>query len=381
MTLSVCAIIKNEEKRITSFVKNVQEYAEEIIIVDNGSSDESVNIAKKMGCKTIICKDEFDFARNAYISMASSEWILTLDLDEFILPEHFQYLREQLKIIEGDKECGVVCMPHFDYFGNGRWSVWYLSRVIRNIKSARYSTSMHGGVASSILLLGKRAAYIYAPIHHYDGLCDEKTTLTKRDRNINLLKKNILAHPQNPKLHIRLATEYCALGDYKQAEFYALKGCELNVNNKELAFEQLARVYLEERRYEKCFLALDKQISIYIEKINQGNPYAIRYYKSIDFCNCIRINAYYQMGNFLKALEITKNNIIYNPELPHNYINYYILDPTKVEMYQRALKLNPMLNNPIIFGEERKYTLYSQSPAILPHDGLFKSILSQGGEK
>jgi tetratricopeptide (TPR) repeat protein len=85
--LSFCAIVKNEQNNLPRCLQSVRPYVDELIVVDTGSTDETVNIAHQYGAKVshfAWCND-FAAARNHAISQASGDWILMLDADEELI--------------------------------------------------------------------------------------------------------------------------------------------------------------------------------------------------------------------------------------------------------------------------------------------------------
>ena len=88
-TLSVCMIVKNEEKNLPRCLESIKNLADEIIVVDTGSDDNSVEIAKSYGAKIGCFKwnNNFSDARNASLNMATKDWIFFLDADEEISKE------------------------------------------------------------------------------------------------------------------------------------------------------------------------------------------------------------------------------------------------------------------------------------------------------
>jgi glycosyltransferase involved in cell wall biosynthesis len=97
--ISVTIITKDEEKNISDCLKSV-EWADEIIVVDSESSDRTVELAKKFTAKVIIRKWEGYVPQKRYaLSLATYEWVLSLDADERITPE----LKDEiLKLSPGD---------------------------------------------------------------------------------------------------------------------------------------------------------------------------------------------------------------------------------------------------------------------------------------
>ncbi|RLB04217.1 MAG: glycosyltransferase, partial [Deltaproteobacteria bacterium] len=87
--LSVCMIVKNEEKMLPKCLESIREVADEIIIVDTGSTDNTVAIAESFGAKVYFHPWEKDFSkhRNQSLSYATGDWILQIDADETLEPE------------------------------------------------------------------------------------------------------------------------------------------------------------------------------------------------------------------------------------------------------------------------------------------------------
>ena len=88
MTLSVCIITLNEEANIERTLKSVESIADEIVVVDSGSTDSTVTLAKAHGAR-VFAEPWQGFARqkNSALAKAISDWILSLDADEEVSPE------------------------------------------------------------------------------------------------------------------------------------------------------------------------------------------------------------------------------------------------------------------------------------------------------
>ena len=87
--ISACVITKNEANTIERWLVDMQSIADEIIVVDTGSTDNTVKIAKASNVKVYHYKWKNDFAaaKNFAIEQASGDWILFLDADEFFSEE------------------------------------------------------------------------------------------------------------------------------------------------------------------------------------------------------------------------------------------------------------------------------------------------------
>ena len=100
INLSVIIIACNEEKMIGDCLKSVRKLAGEIVLVDSGSTDRTVQLAKRAGAKVIYVtggKLEFARWRNLGLKAAKGKWILYLDADERITPELEREVKEVIR--------------------------------------------------------------------------------------------------------------------------------------------------------------------------------------------------------------------------------------------------------------------------------------------
>ncbi len=122
--MSVVVIVKNEEKRIADCLESVK-WADEIIVVDDMSTDKTVEITRRYTDKVFQRKMEIEGVhRNYAYSLAGNEWVLSLDADEEVSPE----LKDEIaKVISGGTNCNVFAIPLRNYIGDYwvRWGGWY----------------------------------------------------------------------------------------------------------------------------------------------------------------------------------------------------------------------------------------------------------------
>src|ERR1700761_6858888 len=87
--VSLCMIVRNEEGFLGDALASVQGVVDEICIVDTGSTDGTVAIAQSAGARIefISWRDDFAYARNAALDMATGAWIFVLDADERLAPD------------------------------------------------------------------------------------------------------------------------------------------------------------------------------------------------------------------------------------------------------------------------------------------------------
>ncbi|HET9836977.1 MAG TPA: glycosyltransferase family 2 protein [Candidatus Angelobacter sp.] len=136
MSLSVCIITLNEERNIGRTLQSVKAIADEIIVVDSGSTDATASIAQSLGAKVFV-ESWKGFARqkNSALEKASCEWILSLDADEEVSSELAASIRSLLTSGPPPQPAGFTMNRRNLYFG--RWirhSGYYPDPKLRLVK-------------------------------------------------------------------------------------------------------------------------------------------------------------------------------------------------------------------------------------------------------
>jgi tetratricopeptide (TPR) repeat protein len=105
--LSLCMIVKNEEKFLPQCLESVKGLVDEMIVVDTGSSDKTIELAEKQGAKVFhySWNSNFAEARNFSLDQASGDWVLVLDADEVLAPDDKEVVR---KLIQRDDMSGFM---------------------------------------------------------------------------------------------------------------------------------------------------------------------------------------------------------------------------------------------------------------------------------
>ncbi len=130
-TLSLCMIVKNEEEFLPTCLESVKDYVDEIIIVDTGSTDSTVEIAKRYNAKIYhhAWENSFSKARNYSLKYATCDWILILDADEEVDKEDAHKLKDTIK----ENGVDVIYLPVIDKPLEGLSTSIYISeRIFKN---------------------------------------------------------------------------------------------------------------------------------------------------------------------------------------------------------------------------------------------------------
>ena len=164
--LSVIIITKNEAANMRDCLASVA-FADEIIVVDSGSDDGTVEICRELGAKVFVHADWPGFGpqKNRALSYASHEWVFAIDADERVTPE----LASQLKSAMRGEYDGYF-VPRLSQFC-GKFihhCGWYPDYVLRLFKRshARFSDDV---VHEQVILSG-RSAKLCSPLLHYTYL-------------------------------------------------------------------------------------------------------------------------------------------------------------------------------------------------------------------
>ncbi len=164
--LSVIVITKNEAENIRACLESVK-WAEEVIVVDSGSSDSTVQICRQLGAQVYEHDwPGFGIQKNRALSYATNDWVFSIDADERVTPE----LKAQLiKAMEGGSEDGFY-LPRLSQFCGRfiRHSGWYPDYVLRLFRRSkgRFSDDM---VHERVILDGA-SGRLSSPLLHYSYL-------------------------------------------------------------------------------------------------------------------------------------------------------------------------------------------------------------------
>jgi len=162
--LSVIIPAYNEESYIEDAIKSVA-FADEVIVVDSYSTDNTKQIALNMGCKVLERKfDNFSAQKNFALSSATGDWILFVDADERV-PEKLKH--EMLQVLKAPKHAGYkINFPHF--FMN-RFLYHKVDKVVRLVKNK--NIIFEGDVHEKLVVQGSVGRLRNFMIHYtYKGL-------------------------------------------------------------------------------------------------------------------------------------------------------------------------------------------------------------------
>ncbi|WDH82487.1 TPR domain-containing glycosyltransferase [Paenibacillus urinalis] len=221
-TLGVHMIIRNEEARLANCLASIQSIADEIIVVDTGSTDRSMQIAKQFGA-VVVCstwKEDFAKARNEGISLAGTDWILVLDADEELT--HGQ--NEIKAFLQGTSaDVCTIQLENWTGLQPENRTFYEAERVFRNRRGFYYKGIIHEQLVGNDNMKPEGASEACigkSPIRvqHYGYLpavLQEKQTAR---RNLGLIQKALELDPKDTFHLYNLGVTCCQLGMWEQAK-------------------------------------------------------------------------------------------------------------------------------------------------------------------
>ncbi|MFB5762033.1 glycosyltransferase family 2 protein [Paenibacillus medicaginis] len=153
-SISLCMIVRNEEKYLPKCLSSVQRIVDEIIIVDTGSTDDTVAIAKAFGAKVIEMpwQDSFAAARNRSFDEATGDWILWLDADEEMDVNEADKLKELLtRDAVREQRIEGIQFVFYNYVDVGGVESILLHRMVRNRPQYRFEERVHEQILPNML--------------------------------------------------------------------------------------------------------------------------------------------------------------------------------------------------------------------------------------
>lgn len=259
MSISACLIAKNEERWIGDCLDHLRDFVKEIIVVDTGSNDRTVEIAREKGARVSKVKWENDFskARNASLDKATQRWILIIDPDERLARSDLEKMTELAKDMsvmayafqtrnysENPQASGFKpCSGEYSDFEQS-YPGYFESKKIRlfqNVPSTRFVGSVHELVESTIK--GKTVDSDI-PFHHFGSTKEVKAEKNKTEFYRKQTQQKVKEEPQNWKAHFEQGVECLGNADYRLAMRSLEKAREMN-NEEPLVLSNLGYACME----------------------------------------------------------------------------------------------------------------------------------------
>jgi glycosyltransferase involved in cell wall biosynthesis len=203
--ISLAMIVRNEAPRLTQCLASIKNAVDEIVIVDTGSTDSTMQLAQKYTPKVYSYQwgNDFAAARNYAIEQTTGDWILSLDADE-----QLTITAEELHLLVSQPEYTAICLPLYAQKACNEYCEYDRFMVLRLFRrDYRFTSPVHEYVP---IADPNTVGYTCHPIiYHVAVSATERHA--RRDRNIRLLKTALAQNSTDPCLHYYLGTEWLGL--------------------------------------------------------------------------------------------------------------------------------------------------------------------------
>ena len=339
--LSLCMIVKNEAANLAQCLTSVKDLVDEMVILDTGSSDRTLEIAKEFGVITASQEwgDDFAAARNEALKLVTGDWVLVLDGDEVF---NINAIKDLKSAIAQENTLVVNLIRHEIGASQSPYSA--VSRLFRNHPAIKFSRPYHETIDDSVLELLKQEPHwniVELPIVSilHSGYTPESLqTKDKANRAKSLLEKAFKENPNDPYICSKLGALYLQLGQEKEGLKLLKQGLKVNAASVPISFElhyHLANAYLHQKKWELA----NKH---YQKAINQPILPQLKIGAFNNFAGLLQ-----SVGDLKNAQKAYETILKIDPTFAVGYYNLAMLLKNKgqlqdaIALYQKAINLNP----------------------------------------
>jgi glycosyltransferase involved in cell wall biosynthesis/tetratricopeptide (TPR) repeat protein len=218
-TISLCMIVRNEERVLGDCLASIKPWVDEVIVVDTGSDDRTPEIAQEHGAKVFRFPwtDSFSEARNVSISHATCDWILWMDADDTI-PEHCGRRLHDLVLMASDTTTGILMQVHIPPAeGEHGFTIVDHVKLFRNRLGLQFEGRIHEQILEPIYRIGgtveRSDLYVVHSGYDYSPEGQKK----KRARDLSLLEKDLADRPDHPFVLFNIGMTAFHMKDFDKA--------------------------------------------------------------------------------------------------------------------------------------------------------------------
>ena len=340
--LSLCMIVKNEEHYLEGCLESAKSLVDEIIILDTGSTDKTIEIAKKYTDNIYHfewCND-FSKARNESLKHATKEWILYLDADERLQESQLQDIRDLMKRPEfGAYMLNLKCYSDMNDYSKYEMAVY--RRMFRNYENVYFKGKVHEQVYYSLKELGVVTANTSIIIEHLGYAVSDEIMDAKKERNLTLLQENLKLHPNDSYTWHQLSGTFVTMNRYEEAYMPAMKALSLpdiTPAIKARCYNILSIISAHYKEYYRCIFYARESIKIAPNQLHAlyymaDSFYALGLYEgALDKYHLLFSNS--NIPESRRKQEITTDITMQNWQIYQAFVRCY----DKLEDYEKVIE-------------------------------------------
>jgi glycosyltransferase involved in cell wall biosynthesis len=302
-------IVKNEEEWMEKCLKSAVQIADEIIIVDTGSTDSTKDICNQYHATVynFDWTESFSKARNFGLKRASGEWILWLDADEELELENAADFKNTLN----SNEKNVWMVPLVNYYGTfppspNRAYLFASHRLFRNNKGFKFMGNIHEYLNLQQIPEHSLPEIISnAKIHHYGYMDPVVKDKKKYERNLSMLQKERSSPNYSPWIDYHIASEYYRANRYEEAfdqvNLSILRFLQQNHIPPSLLYKLKYQILITLGSFEGAYEGIEKAIDLYPEYVD------LHFYKGLILYGKKRFEE--AISVFMHCLELGETHI------------------------------------------------------------------------
>ncbi len=217
--ISLCMIVKNEEQYLEGCLASASPFVDEIVIVDTGSTDRTIEIARAFGARVFTFEwiNDFAAARNESLGHATGEWVLQLDADERLDLLGTPSVLKELAGVPGIDAYAVLIKSYREEAGRTVYGINHNLRFFRRLPGIRYERQVHESVEPFLARNGSNTANASFIIEHLGYHVDPLMLNRKLERNLEILEQYASSEPDNAFALYYLGGTYRAMGRRDEA--------------------------------------------------------------------------------------------------------------------------------------------------------------------
>jgi glycosyltransferase involved in cell wall biosynthesis len=381
--VTLAMIVKNEGKVLRRCLESVAPYVDDMVVVDTGSTDNTMDIARGFGAKVFEhpWEDSFSVARNWAIYHTDTQWLLQLDADEELDKDSGPKIRDAVRQAHNTTTNLIhMVLINIDEAKGEQQSIINTGKLMRVVPTLHFKNRVHNKLicpGDTILTTLKIYHYGYA-LPNQDG---KEYMNIKKSRTTRLLHIQAEEQPDDPETFYYLAIQYLRMDDFDTAIEHAKKAIGLfEKYEPESQLVLLAHHIVAVADYHKQVRAKsfdfseairysEKALVIYPDYVDSNSLLSSIYFALKDYDNCLKYSEKFLAACEMLRKDPSKSLVIPLNTLKNEWMVYLQLAINFFEQADSEKAIYLLSKSEDLLSPENKYK---------PSWGVFKYLITRG---